>query len=112
MSQLDDSHAELSFSSPGKVGQRPPRTSVEKVLCDLFAEVLEVPLVGIDDNFFELGGHSLLATRLVSRIRSVLKTELPIRALFDNPTVATLVGRLDCTGERSRPALRPRPRPT
>ncbi len=68
----------------------PPRTPVEEVLAGIWAKILRVEKVGIDDNFFELGGHSLLATQVVSRIRETFKLPLPLRALFESPTVATL----------------------
>ena len=67
-----------------------PRTDVEKQLAEIWSAVLKRDRVGIDDNFFELGGHSLLATQLISRIRSVFNLELPLRYLFDFPTVAEL----------------------
>ncbi|CAM02313.1 non-ribosomal peptide synthase protein (TIGR01720 family)/amino acid adenylation domain-containing protein [Saccharopolyspora erythraea NRRL 2338] len=89
---------------------RPPRTEAERVLCELFADVLGADQVGIDDDFFDLGGHSLLATRLISRARTALAAELEIRDLFDAPTVAELVRR---TGDREavRPALVAQERP-
>jgi acyl carrier protein len=67
-----------------------PRTPVEEILANVWASVLKLDKVGIHDNFFDLGGHSLMATRVVSRIREVIRIELPIRALFEMPTVATL----------------------
>ncbi|QTE01435.1 Dimodular nonribosomal peptide synthase [Streptomyces cyanogenus] len=73
---------------------RAPRSAQEAVLCDLFAEVLGIDRVGIDASFFDLGGHSLHVTKLINRVRSALGAELSIKAVFEAPTVAVLVGRL------------------
>ncbi|RYZ33103.1 MAG: non-ribosomal peptide synthetase, partial [Myxococcaceae bacterium] len=71
-----------------------PGTPTEAALAALWSELLRVPTVGRHDNFFELGGHSLLATQVVARVRVRFGVELPVRALFESPTVATLALRL------------------
>ena len=67
-----------------------PRTPVEEKLAALWGELLRIEKVGVDDSFFDLGGHSLLLTQLASRIRKIFQVELPLRSLFDLPTIADM----------------------
>lgn len=67
-----------------------PRTPIEETLVDIWTQVLGVQQIGIYDNFFELGGHSLLATQLISRVREIFSVDLPLRNLFESPTILTL----------------------
>ncbi|HEY2918177.1 MAG TPA: amino acid adenylation domain-containing protein, partial [Candidatus Binatia bacterium] len=67
-----------------------PRIPLEERLARIWGEVLKLEKVGIHDNFFDLGGHSLLATQVVSRIRTALGAEVPLRAMFEAPTIAEL----------------------
>ncbi|WP_157494673.1 non-ribosomal peptide synthetase [Kutzneria sp. 744] len=91
-------------------GRRRPRGDLERILCGLFAEVLDVREVAPDDAFFDLGGHSLLVMRLVSRVREVLRVEVSVRSVFENPTVAGLAAVLPGCGSR-RPPVVPGRRP-
>jgi amino acid adenylation domain-containing protein len=73
----------------GAEAQVLPRTALEKVLAGIWRQVLVRDEVGVTDNFFLLGGHSLVATQLISRVRSIFQVEIPIRLLFEAPTIET-----------------------
>jgi len=64
-----------------------PQTDLEKRLAEIWQSVLEIDRIGLHDNFFAIGGHSLIAIRLLSRINSALSINLPLRTIFENPTL-------------------------
>ncbi|WP_434348439.1 amino acid adenylation domain-containing protein [Myxococcus virescens] len=107
------------YGSSGKVDRRAlppppsstegeaPRTKTEAVLAALWADVLQLDRVGIDQGFFELGGHSLLAMQVLARLRSTFGVELPLRALFEEGTIAALAARIDQAGNTPAPRATP-----
>jgi amino acid adenylation domain-containing protein len=104
---------------PSPDGSRPdlemafvePRNQIERSLASLWEEILGLDRVGIHDNFFDLGGHSLLATRVNSRVRRVFNISLPVRSLFDYPTVGSLaqaIGEMQKQAEvKKEPRIQP-----
>jgi len=80
-------HSEETFNAP--------RTAVEEIVAGLWARVLDRQEIGVNDNFFALGGHSLLVTQVISRVQAVFEVELPLRSLFEAPTVLEFVGRIE-----------------
>jgi len=92
-----------------------PRNPVEEILAAIWAEVLKLDQVGIHDNFFHLGGHSLLATQVVSRVNHSLQINLPLRRLFESPTIAGLADSIQASmaienGSQSLQPIVPVPR--
>jgi amino acid adenylation domain-containing protein len=91
-----------------------PRTQLEEVVAACWSQMLGVERVGIHDDFFDLGGHSLLAMQVISRLRTIVQVEMPLRSFFESPTVAQLaetVAQLKARGETLQtPTLRARSR--
>ena len=77
------------------VDVKPPETPTEELLAGIYEELLGIGRVGVFDDFFELGGHSLLALRLMSRVRQHFGVELPLRKVFETPTVRDLAAQID-----------------
>lgn len=79
---------ELSWNRDrGKDEAVPVRTPVEEIVCGIWEQVLKIHRVGVNDSFFDLGGHSLLATQIVSRVEQIFSVHLPLRTLFEGPTI-------------------------
>ncbi|HSU17605.1 non-ribosomal peptide synthetase [Longimicrobium sp.] len=97
-------------ATPSADAHAAPRTPGEEVLAGIWSRVLRAERVGIDDDFFLLGGQSLLATQVVSRIRGAFGVEVPLRAVFEAPTVRRLAARIEAlrgTGEAPLPPVVP-----
>jgi amino acid adenylation domain-containing protein len=84
---------------------KPPRTAQEEILAGICSQVLNLERVGIRDNFFEIGGHSVVAAQVMSRIRKAFHTELPLRVLFENPTIEELARHLEQVQMETMPAM-------
>ena len=84
-----------------------PRTALEEILCGIWVELLSVARVGVHDNFFQLGGHSLLATRVLARVRDAFEVELPLRSLFESPTIAAMAQQIELAITTNRGLLKP-----
>ena len=82
----------------------PPRTPLETALARIWEEVLSCDSFGVEDNFFHLGGHSLVATQVIARIASRLGVELPVRSLFEAPTIASLAKVVEVARRKGRDA--------
>lgn len=91
-----DRRALMELEDPGLTAyeiERPmqhPRTELEKTIADVWANVLHLDAISIDDNFFELGGHSLSATKATARLTRLLRSDIPLKAIFEAPTIARL----------------------
>ncbi|WP_069163957.1 non-ribosomal peptide synthetase, partial [Nocardia altamirensis] len=91
---------------------RAPTTSIEEIVAGIFGDVLGIARVGVDDDFFELGGNSLIATQVVARLGIALDTRVPVRMLFEAPSVAALAATVAAqVGDGARKALVAKVRP-
>jgi len=85
-----------------------PRTEAERLVAEIWAALLRQDRVGVHDNFFDLGGHSLLATQAIARLSKAIGVKLPLRTLFEAPTVAELARRVTTVQEIARQLAAPR----
>ena len=103
---LPDPISGLRNDATDEVGQ-PPSTTTERLLGELWSELLQVDTIGRDDDFFDLGGHSLRAIRLIGRIVDRLGVEVPLRAVFESPRLSELAAHIDRHGTAAPDALPP-----
>ncbi|MEN3327383.1 MAG: hypothetical protein V7638_2190, partial [Acidobacteriota bacterium] len=83
-----------------------PQTTVERELAKIWSALLNVGELSVDDDFFDLGGHSLVATQVISRIQKVFNTNIPLRTIFDSPTIAKLASAIEAASYRDTAGLR------
>ncbi len=95
--------AALPLAAPEAASAEAPRTPAEELVAGIFAEVLGLARVGAGDSFFELGGHSLLAMRALSRLREAFGVSLPVKALFEAPTVSALAAAVQAARGEAAP---------
>ena len=111
LGRLDErSEARRSRSQPGAAAAPvfvAPESPEERALAAIWSEILTVESVGVQDDFFELGGHSLLAAQVMSRVRRDFEVELPLRSLFQQPTIAGLLAAIDQARASGGPARAP-----
>ncbi|WP_293118322.1 non-ribosomal peptide synthetase [Moorena sp. SIO4G3] len=84
-----------------------PRTPTEEILASIWAEVLGLEEIGIYDNFFHLGGDSIQAIKLISRMRDTFSVELPLRCIFESPTIAEMSQHTSASGDKANQLLPP-----
>ncbi|MDJ0896806.1 MAG: amino acid adenylation domain-containing protein, partial [Alphaproteobacteria bacterium] len=89
---LLDTAGPFKFARPDFV---PPRNPTEELICEVWSALLGIRLIGVFDNFFDLGGHSLVAGQVLARIANAFEVRLPLRALFEAPTVSELASRVE-----------------
>ncbi|MBA3469848.1 MAG: amino acid adenylation domain-containing protein [Herpetosiphonaceae bacterium] len=90
---------------PASIALEPPQTPLEELVATTWCDVLALPAIGRHANFFECGGHSLLATQIIARLRQTLELDLPLRALFEHPTVAELSTHIMRLRQRQAPEI-------
>ncbi|MEL6438033.1 MAG: non-ribosomal peptide synthetase [Cyanobacteria bacterium J06621_8] len=93
--KVDRQALPIPQQNESEVGFVAPRSPTEEIVADIWSQVLKQESIGIYNNFFNLGGHSLLATQVISKLRKAFEIELPLRSLFEAPTVAQLVVQIE-----------------